>query len=616
MNTLTLQDVADLANVQRPVVSMWRKRPVVRGVSMPFPAPVDNAGGIERFDRDQIVEWLTDTGRGNNREHAYDASAVAVPAGVRLEEAVTLLCWHVLTGQELAGTSQQTRVTLADEYDPDDLAIAREIRQVNPPEEVLLYIDNLIEVSLGSSDALTRVETGRLSREGGLRGLSVRGIELLRCLIEAAAVHLGQDEVILTAQDAAVALDVAEACEIDICTTDRGLRRRALIRGLFVGEAVAGKSVSALSLVGRGISQTLDAIDDVVLGLASGDIAVVLGSASALTDELAGDLQHRRAEVLRVNNLVAALRLPRGLWTEAHRQALAVWVCIGGADAAKVSVADLGAVETIELTDLAADIAAALSRNDKRAYRYARVIDIAAIRARGPVVPPGVRAVKVGGDRLGKYLDDIHRATLTTTAPLDSLDVLARPADGNIRLQHRSLGEAHVLKRLRLLRGRRIDRAAGAVDGTVQVLPVELVGSLFLDPFDAVRKYPRAVRTEPGDVIFVEKPKPRAWVDARGGAMVASPARVIRLAESAEIGPRLLAAVINERASAGSEWKTWSVPVLKADEAARLEDALRRTEDYERELARRTKAAGDLKSALIDGVAAGALTLDITTTSI
>ncbi|MGC7358333.1 hypothetical protein RA989_21010, partial [Mycobacteroides abscessus subsp. massiliense] len=61
---------------------------------------------------------------------------------------------------------------------------------------------------------------------------------------------------------------------------------------------------------------------------------------------------------------------------------------------------------------------------------------------------------------------------------------------------------------------------------------------------------------------------------------------------------------------------TWSVPVLKADEAARLEDALRRTEDYERELARRTKAAGDLKSALIDGVAAGALTLDITTTSI
>lgn len=616
MNTLTLQDVADLANVRRPVVSMWRKRPVVRGVSMPFPAPVDNTGGIERFDRDQVVEWLTDTGRGNNRAYAYDASAVAVPADLRLEEAVTLLCWHVLTGQELAGTSREKRVALADEYDPDDSAIAREIRQVNPSEEVLLYIDDLIEVSLGYGDALARVETGRLSREGGLRGLSVRGIELLRCIIEATTVHVGQDELILTAHNAAVALDIAEACGIDVYTADRGLRRRALIRGLFVGESVADKSVSALSLVGRDIRQTLEAIDDIVLALASGDIAVVLASASALTDELAGSLQRRRAEVLRVNNLVAALRLPRGLWTEAHRQALAVWVCVGGVDAAEVSVADLGAVEAIELTDLAADIAGALSRNEKRAYRYARAINIAAIRARGPVVPRGVRAVKVGGDRLAKHLDDVHRATLTTTAPLNPLDVLVRPADGNIRLQYRSLGEAHVLKRLRLLRGRRIDPSAGAIDGTVQVLPVDLVGSLFLDPFDAERKYPRAVRTEPGDVIFVEKPRPRAWVDAHGGAMVASPARVIRLAESAEIGPRLLATVINEKASAGSEWKTWSVPVLKAAEAARLEDALRRTEDYERELASRSRAAGDLKSALIDGVAAGSLTLDVTTTSI
>lgn len=37
MNTLTLQDVADLAKVRRPVVSMWRKRPIVRGVSRSDP---------------------------------------------------------------------------------------------------------------------------------------------------------------------------------------------------------------------------------------------------------------------------------------------------------------------------------------------------------------------------------------------------------------------------------------------------------------------------------------------------------------------------------------------------------------------------------------------------
>jgi hypothetical protein len=92
--------------------------------------------------------------------------------------------------------------------------------------------------------------------------------------------------------------------------------------------------------------------------------------------------------------------------------------------------------------------------------------------------------------------------------------------------------------------------------------------------------------------------------------MVACPARIIRLQESAGIGPTVLATVINEMATPGSEWKTWSVPTMRRDEAARLEAALARAEEYEREARRRYEAARDLKKALIDGVAAGALTLD------
>ncbi|UGT89738.1 hypothetical protein [Mycobacterium ostraviense] len=86
MNTLTLQDVADLAKLRRPVVSMWRKRPIVRGVSIPFPEPVEVVDGVARFARDEVVDWLTRTGRGKNSEHAYDAPAVAVPDGAELEE--------------------------------------------------------------------------------------------------------------------------------------------------------------------------------------------------------------------------------------------------------------------------------------------------------------------------------------------------------------------------------------------------------------------------------------------------------------------------------------------------------------------------------------------------
>jgi hypothetical protein len=177
-------------------------------------------------------------------------------------------------------------------------------------------------------------------------------------------------------------------------------------------------------------------------------------------------------------------------------------------------------------------------------------------------------------------------------------------------LRYRSLGELYERSHLVVRRGRRINPADASPDGTVRVLPTELVGSIALDPFDAERKYPRAARTEPDDVIFVEKPCPQAWVDPAGGAMVASPARIIRLRESAEVGPMVLATVINEMTSPGSEWRTWNVPVLGREETERLEAALTQTDEFEREVRRRSQAAGDLKKALINGVAAGALTLD------
>ncbi|OBG13693.1 hypothetical protein A5765_12200 [Mycolicibacterium celeriflavum] len=608
---MTLQDVADLAKVRRPVVSMWRKRPMVRGVSLPFPDPVGTVNGIARFDRAEIVDWLTRTGRGNNREHDYDALTIAVPDGADLEDVVTLLCWHVLTGGDLGGTSLEERIRGANEFDPDDAVLASEIRQLRASEEVLAYVDDLIEASHGPGDALARVETGRLKREMALRELAPEAVDLLRCIIEAAAVYLGNDDVVLRADGSSVALDVAEACDLDIATDDRNVCRRALIRGVHVREAPAGKRVSALSLVGLDVETTLKRLDEVIVGLAPGDIAIAIGTAGALADELAGELQNRRAYALRVDNLVAALRLPRGMWREAHRQALAVWVCMGGAGAKIVSVADLGAVDMIDLSDLAADIAGALAQTDVRAYRYARGMASSMMRARGPVVPRGVRAVKMGDDvTVARYLDDVHAATLVTTTPLVPLDVLVQPAHANLRLQHRSLGELHGHDHLAVKRGRRINAEDASPDGTVRVLPVDLVGPMALDPFDAEVKYPRAARTEPGDVIFVEKPRARAWVDPVGGAMVASPARIIRLFDSAAVGPLLLATIINERVTPGTEWKDWSVPVLARDEAERLESALRETVEYEHQTHRRGQAARDLKSALIDGVAAGALTLD------
>ncbi len=610
MITLTLQDVADLAKVQRSVVSMWRKRPMVRGVSIPFPAPVATVDGLARFSRDDVVDWLTRTGRGNNSEHRYDAPAAAAPDDAGLEDVVTLLCWHVLTGQELTGTPHAEMVQSADEFDPEDSLLATEIRELRVSDGVLAYVDDLVEASHGAADALQRVQSGRLKRREQLRELTDDAVKLLRCMVEAAVVHLEDDRVVLRAEGSPMVLDVAEACELDVVSNDRALRRRAVIRGIHVRETAVSKCVSAMSLVGLDIADTLDGVDDAVLELPPGDVAILIGSAAALSDELAGPMQNRRAGALRVGNLVAAVRLPRGLWREAHRQSLAVWVCVGGAEA-QPWVADLGAVEHIELTDVAADIAGALGQTDARAFRYARRTQLSGVLAGAAVVPRGVRAVRLRGRDEAEHVRRVHRATLVTTTPLPMLDVLVTSAPGRIHLAHRSLHELHSGKRLFLKRGRRIDVSHGSTEGTVRVLPKEVVGTLALDPFDAEAKYPRATRTEPGDVIFVEKPRPRAWVDPAGGAMVACPARIIRLAESAEVGPLVLAALINETAYPGSEWRTWTVPVLPRAEAERLEAALAEAEAYERQASSRVAAARELKTALINGVAAGALTLDV-----
>jgi len=278
LNTLTLQDIADLAEVQRPVVSMWRKRPMVRGVSMPFPDPVDTVDGAARFSRHEVVDWLARTGRGNNTEHNYDAPAIAVPDGVALVDVVTLLCWHVLTGRELTGLSKAALITSAEQFDPDDTLLVAELRALAVSDELLGYVDDLLEASLGPADALQRVDSGRLKRDQQLREFTDEAVILLRCVIEAAAIHLEHDEVVLRTDGSSMALDVAEALELDVVTKDRQMRRRAVIRGIHVREGMSRKQVSAVSVVGLDNSDALDQADEVMLSLQPGDIAIVVGS--------------------------------------------------------------------------------------------------------------------------------------------------------------------------------------------------------------------------------------------------------------------------------------------------------------------------------------------------
>lgn len=615
MNTLTMQDVADLAKVRRPVVSMWRNRRSVRGVSMPFPAPVETIDGVERFAPAEVVEYLRCSGRGNNPDANLDAPAVAVPDGPAFEDVITLLAWRVITGEELTGTTYHDRVRAAAEHDPDDTLLLREIRQLNPSDAALEYVDDLMEASFGPADALARLDGGRLKRKVGTRELTADAVELISAVVTACAVHLGNDRVSLLTDGNSLSVPVAARVDLSLVTADRSVRRRAMLSDVVVDRVPTDRAIRIVCTIGRSLPDVLDAADNLVLDLPSAEVAVLVGPAEVLTDSLRGELQHRRASILRVGNVVAAIRLPRGLRREAHRQTLAIWVCLGAAEVNHPWVADLGAVEELELTDLGADVAGALAQSEDRAYRYASRIGLAAVLVSGPLVPRGIKAPMLRAAEATGDVERVHAATLVTTEPLAPLDVLVRSSHGRLRLRHRSLGELHDDNQLNVKRGNRINGEGASPDGTVAVLPIELSGGIAFDPLDAEQLYPRAVRTERGDVVFVERPRPRAWVDNRGGAMVASPARILRLSHTAEFGPRLLAAIINDSAPSGSEWQTWVVPELAREEADRIERALDEIERFEAEVQRRLDAVNELTKALIDGVAAGALTLDAESTT-
>ncbi|MBF6264840.1 hypothetical protein IU443_21450 [Nocardia farcinica] len=619
--TLSMQDIAELAKVQRPVVSMWRKRDMVRGESIPFPQPVVD-GPVPRFRRDAVLDWLERTGRGNNADHRLDAPTVSAPDNVGLEDLVTLLALAVAEGRKLTGLSHADLVAAAREIDPADDILYAEVEAMRIDPAALAYIDDLVELAYGTADALERLESGRAARALGARDMHPEAVPLLRSMVETCLDAADAEDAQLVSPGdepelvLALADDDTPVTVVGDSDSARRLRRRALIREVTTmpESAPASRRVWLVSVVGMPASEALERVDEILVGLGSNELAVVVGAASVLCDALKrGPEENARVGTLRLRCLASALRLPRGLWRAAHRQALGVWIAAGRAEIDEPLVTDLAgpASEALDFDALAADILGALTRSGRRAYRYLRRHRLSDILAGSAVVPHGICAERLHTTAPAEDIDRVRAATVETSAAARTLDVLVVPAAaGGWQVRHQSLGQLLDNRRLRMVRGSRIDPGHGRPGGTV---PVRSAAgehdNLRLDPLDVEKLYPRAARTEPGDIVFCERPRPTARVDETGGALIASPSRVLRLDPALGIGPRAVAALINQLPASGSEWKSWIVPVLDHDEATLLEDVLAEAVAYESVLRRKLEASAELCRALIEGIAAGTVSL-------
>lgn len=630
-STLTLQDIADLARVRRPVVSMWRRREQVGGETIPFPAPVDSRGRVEHFDRDEVVAWIEQTGRGSNPQFALDAVAAAVPDDADLDDLTALLCLEAAAGVELGGLTADDLVDLADEVDPDDQLLFTEVERLAPRAGALaLYVDDLLAVAFSPADALDRLAGGRLGRTSRDQGFTADGVNVLRVVTTALRTHLGDDEASLvdaSAGDSGLALQIAAAwpegtTQVLAIPGDspaaRRQRRGARLRGLEVATRPTGGAVVVLPVMAYGPLEAMEAIDELQLALPAERVAVVVGPASVLCD-VPDDprVEQVRDSVVRTGTLRFAARLPRGLWAPAPRQALGLWIF--GAQTARrledrsVALADLSdraLSDTAVSDDLATDAVASLGALSAHAFRFARVVRTSRVIASREVVPQGLRPQALKAPTAAERqvrIDDLL-ATLGSGLPAPRID--PRSASATEPAGSATLDELIDRGALRLRRGARLDRTLARPQGAVRIVdPVAGVAREGFDPVELELHHPRAMRTEPGDVVFAVTPRPAAVVDDTGGGVVAFPARILRARPDAPVGSRALAYAINHQPENAREWRSWRVPLAPRAERGSLESALADLDRLRTELSRRLEASTDLADALIDAVAAGAVTL-------
>lgn len=668
---MTLSDVASLARVKRPVVSTWRRRPDVDGHHIPFPVAVEVRAGQERFAASAVVEWLDRTGRGNNPDARADALAHAQPL-VDLSDAAAaagleaLLCAAAASGIDLADTSPADLLSHASLLDPDDDHLVSELLAAGDELGHLAgYAGALVDAAWDAASAYDLVRRRKVRTRAGVHVVGLSGAARRLVARVGAAVALDQEtDVVVTdplGSDPdlvdAVLSELGEGVAAHILLTDdvarsRAIRRLHVVRRRSVVSETWSSArplvVTTLPLRGAKAdpSTVLTTMDDVQLTLAGQQRALVVGPATLLCDRLADPaLEEQRDHLLRFGRLRCALRLPAGLVSDGSRQALGLWV-VGATSAAKgprerrVTTLDLTnetlSDEVIEevVTDVVASLAdVGVSPKEQsvepHAFRFAQIQTTASLLASsGALVPVGARPRSITVGSSAEHIVRVRRRIADLDAglgggpgsPGGSAALLVDPASTQDVPIESTVDAALRSRDLRALPGTRLRDVPTEAAGGVRVIRPEDVRDPMLprrgiDPLELEERAPRARRTEPGDVVFCVSPRPAAIVDEEGLSVVVAPARVLRCAPGGGLVPEVVARAIADLPDDASRWRAWRLPRVPPAASAGLRAALRHLLDEDRRARERQADLAALARDLTAGVAAGALTVSLTSPS-
>ncbi len=593
---MTMRDIAGLARVQRPVVTTWRKRS--RGSAHPFPSAREHRDGQELFLREDIVDWLEATRRGNSTDVRADAAAFALlsDGSARAAEALSaLLTLRHLIGGPLAELSADDLLDLADEHDPDDRYLLREVTRSRNLGELARTADDLVDAAWDAPQAHRRLMESRLRAPGtalARTALSDPGRRLLLGLVGPLARELDEPTV-MDATGAAVDVlaELAASLELPAALIDgdspahRLVRRQLLVADRpfraverdggswsMTGPVTHVLVVPSAALPGADALEQLDLIEEVALQLDDQQLALCLAPSATLADPLTGPGLTRRDQLLRGGYVRAVVRLPAGLRPAFPREHSALWL-LGSPDSTgpaerRTLVADLGHLTLPDCDGLADDLLAAWQGVDgarRRAWAHLHpVLTRDLISASGTLTPARPTRAQARPRNGADWVVDLRAADREGRLAGYRLDVAA----GTPELV--TVGQALERGWLRVLPGRRV-HLDGLPSGSVPVVDSTALPSRTVDRL-ALLARSEVELTEPGDIIFDVRPNPHARLDEEGGTLVLAPARVLRVRSNAPLLARAILARIN--AAGDGQWRNWTISVLPEPDCSGLGEAL------------------------------------------
>ncbi|MYV98854.1 hypothetical protein [Streptomyces sp. SID3343] len=442
-----MSEIATFAQVQRPVVSNWRRR------HTDFPAAVEEGFGRPLFDGREVIEWLISTGLGNaDPVHlraeitlfGLAAQTGQYSPGQLIEVVGSLLCLRKLDGRPLTDVGGATADDdgklwaavrhRAERIDAEDEFVLRELRSVDAGAAPLVRLaEDLVEAAYDERGAYEWLLASR-ARLGldalvadavapELEGLIGRLADLGVRLEDGGSVTIADPHAGIGDLLVGLLRGVDDREQITALAADpderpaRIVRRRLLLAGIDelsldvqtghdLEERLADPDLIVTQIPYRpgeyrSVLSVLEDVEGIADLLRPGATALVLGPADALVDALRGTEESRmRSALLRGNVVEAVIALPGGALPFRPGYRSALWILTRGpvsATEGKVLLADISAEPLTEgvCARLAEDVllwrAEGFRDLDGHDPRFGRAANIADLERTfgGPLSPLG-----------------------------------------------------------------------------------------------------------------------------------------------------------------------------------------------------------------------------------